>query len=94
MRLYNAIKNINLRNKENALGNVLKCVTGVFILELADFLEIFDKLLMDSGDSYDFVYMLDSESDEENHLNPNKPNLNEENSDIGNATTSRNFSKK
>ena len=57
MRLYNAIKNIDLKKQTNALGKVQKCITGVFILDLEEFLTIFDKLLMDSGDNYDVVYL-------------------------------------
>ena len=55
LRLYNAISNNNLQKEKNILGGVQKCITGIFSFELSEFLCIFDKLLMDSGDKYNEV---------------------------------------
>lgn len=55
MRFYNAIKDIDLNNERNALGAVQKCITGIFVFDLERFIEIFDKLLRDSGDSHELV---------------------------------------
>ena len=65
------------------------------MLDLEKFLEIFDKLLMDSGDNYEVVYV--SSDNEENHGPGSRMNLNlpqEDNAEEDMAVTSRNFSKK
>ena len=90
LRLQNAIKSIDLKKKKNALGSVQKCITNIFILELEDFINIFDKLLLETGDRYDIVFQSsDSENDVEvapgTEANPQHASL---------ATCSRNFEEK
>jgi len=94
MRLYNAIKNIDLRGEENALAGAKQCITGVFILDLEKFLQLLDKLLMDSSDGFDFVYVDSDPEDGGGHLNLNRPKAQESQAEAQNAVTSRNFQKK
>lgn len=73
-----------------------KCITGVFILELEEFLSRFDKLLMDSGDNYDVVYVSsENEDGGGDHLNSNNRPSNDDGAiETSIPITSRNFSKK
>ena len=49
---------------------------------------------MDSGDSYDVVYLSSDNEEAGCHLNLNKPQVNDDLTDANMATTQRNFSKK
>ena len=97
MRLYNAIKNLDLKKLKNALGAVQKCIAGVFMLDLVQFLEIFDKLLMDSGDHHDLVYMSSDDNEGDDHpgsrMNMNRP-TDDPTDEAGHPITERNFQKK
>ena len=73
MRLYNAIKGVDLKKQRNALATAQACIAGVFVLDLETFLSIFDKLLMDSGDNYDVVYVDSDDEEGGGHLNLNRP---------------------
>ena len=90
LRLQNAIKSIDLNKKKNALGSVQKCITNIFILDLEDFINIFDKLLLETGDRYDIVFQ-SSDSENEAEITP----VTEENPQHANmASYSRNFEEK
>jgi hypothetical protein len=60
LRLNNALKAMNLKEYKNALGSVQKCITNIFILDLEDFINIVDKLLLETGEKYDIVFQEES----------------------------------
>ncbi len=51
----NAIKQKNLQNYRNALGSVQRCITNIFILEISDFMQILDPLLLEVGEKFTYV---------------------------------------
>jgi len=56
LRLNNAIKQIKLSKYKNALSSVSNSMQNFYILDLEDFIQVFDRLLMESGEKYDIVY--------------------------------------
>ena len=40
-------------------------MTNIFILDLEDFIGIFDKLLLETGDRYDIVFQSSEDEDED-----------------------------
>ena len=90
LRLQNAIKSIDLNKKKNALGSVQKCITNIFILDLEDFINIIDKLLLETGDRYDIVIQ-SSDSENEAEITP-ETEVNPQHTSM--ASYSRNFEEK
>jgi hypothetical protein len=57
----NAIKLKNLQNYRNALGSVQRCITNIFILEISDFMQILDPLLLEVGEKFSYVAVVDED---------------------------------
>jgi hypothetical protein len=55
LKFMNAIKQKNLQNYRNALGSVQRCITNIFILEISDFMQILDPLLLEVGEKFTYV---------------------------------------
>ena len=59
----NAIKQKNLQNYRNALGSVQRCITNIFILEISDFMQILDPLLLEVGEKFTYVPVVEDEQE-------------------------------
>ena len=57
----NAIKQKNLQKYRNALGAVQRCITNIFILEITDFMQIIDPLLLEVGEKFTYVPVVEDD---------------------------------
>lgn len=61
LKFMNAIKQKNLQKYRNALGAVQRCITNIFILEITDFMQILDPLLLEVGEKFNYVPVVEED---------------------------------
>lgn len=50
-----------MQKYRNALGAVQRCITNIFILEITDFMQIIDSLLLEVGEKFTYVPVVEDE---------------------------------